>query len=151
MFNPKSLINAYSLAQIQEESVLANRRAGRTAWNSNQFHSALYGVQESPVGFTKGSGYIGTQMTMQSQPRPTNPSQFGGGQPKKAVGGQNQNQALVPVQKVTQAQMEERRRKCYSCDSKWSRGHVCSVPKLFLIETLGSTGGETERVTTRGR
>jgi hypothetical protein len=34
--------------------------------------------------------------------------------------------------------MEERRRKrlCYSCDSKWSKGHVCSVQKLFLIEAL---------------
>jgi hypothetical protein len=35
--------------------------------------------------------------------------------------------------------MEERRRKglCYSCDSKSSRGHICSVLKLFLIETIG--------------
>jgi hypothetical protein len=34
--------------------------------------------------------------------------------------------------------MEDRRRRglCYSCDSKWTRGHVCSVPKLFLIEGL---------------
>jgi hypothetical protein len=35
--------------------------------------------------------------------------------------------------------MEERRRKGlrYSCDSKWSRGHIFSVPKLFLIEAIG--------------
>jgi hypothetical protein len=34
--------------------------------------------------------------------------------------------------------MEERRRKglCYSCDAKWSRGHVCEGPKLFLIEEI---------------
>jgi hypothetical protein len=53
--------------------------------------------------------------------------------------GQQQSQALIPIQKITQAQMEERRRKglCYSCDSKWSRGHICIVPKLFLIEAIG--------------
>jgi hypothetical protein len=34
--------------------------------------------------------------------------------------------------------MDERRRKglCYSCDANWSRGHVCVVPKLFLIEVV---------------
>jgi hypothetical protein len=34
--------------------------------------------------------------------------------------------------------MEERRRRglCNSCDSKWTRGHVCTVPKLFLIEGM---------------
>jgi hypothetical protein len=34
--------------------------------------------------------------------------------------------------------MDERRRKglCYSCDAKWSRGHVCTVPKLFFIEKI---------------
>jgi hypothetical protein len=34
--------------------------------------------------------------------------------------------------------MEDRRKKglCYTCGSKWVRGHVCSVPKLFLIEAI---------------
>jgi hypothetical protein len=34
--------------------------------------------------------------------------------------------------------MDERRRKglCYSCDAKWIRGYVCTVPKLFLIEEI---------------
>jgi hypothetical protein len=52
--------------------------------------------------------------------------------------GPKPNQALVSVQKITQAQMEERRRKglCYSCDSKWTREHVCAVSKLFLIEII---------------
>jgi hypothetical protein len=44
--------------------------------------------------------------------------------------------------------MEERRRKglCYSCDAKWTRGHVCQVPKLFLIEVADQEeeeGGKT--------
>jgi hypothetical protein len=34
--------------------------------------------------------------------------------------------------------MDERRKKemCYSCDAKWSRGHVCDALKLFLIEEV---------------
>jgi hypothetical protein len=34
--------------------------------------------------------------------------------------------------------MDERRKKglYYSCDAKWSRGHVCDAPKLFLIEEV---------------
>jgi hypothetical protein len=40
--------------------------------------------------------------------------------------------------------MEERRRKglCYSCNSKWTRGHVCQVPKLFLIEMVDKEDGK---------
>jgi hypothetical protein len=32
--------------------------------------------------------------------------------------------------------MEDRQRRglCYYCDTKWTRGHVCAVPKLFIIE-----------------
>ncbi len=46
--------------------------------------------------------------------------------------------AIVLIQKISSAQMEERRKKglCYSCDAKWHRGHVCEGPKLFLIEAM---------------
>jgi hypothetical protein len=53
--------------------------------------------------------------------------------------GRDNSRALVPVQKISSAQMEEKRKKgfCYSCDAKWSRGHVCEGdPKLFLIEEV---------------
>jgi len=34
--------------------------------------------------------------------------------------------------------MEDRRKRglCYYCDAKWTRGHVCSTPKLFLLEAV---------------
>jgi len=43
---------------------------------------------------------------------------------------------VVPVQKISPLQMEERRKKglCYNCDSKWNPGHRCVAPKLFLLE-----------------
>jgi hypothetical protein len=44
----------------------------------------------------------------------------------------------VPIQKISQAQMEERRKKglCYSCDAKWHTGHKCPNPRLFVIESV---------------
>jgi len=44
--------------------------------------------------------------------------------------------AIIPVQKISSAQVEELKRKglCFSCDAKWFRGHVCEAPKLFMIE-----------------
>lgn len=48
----------------------------------------------------------------------------------------NSDRALVPVPK--KAQMDDRRKRglCYSRDSKWTRGHVCAAPKLFMIEEV---------------
>jgi hypothetical protein len=70
------------------------------------------------------------------QNRPTTP--FPGRHGSNPTKSPNPNQALVPVQKITQAQMEDHRKRglCYSCDAKWTRGHVCAVPKLFLIEAI---------------
>jgi hypothetical protein len=46
--------------------------------------------------------------------------------------------AVVLVQKISQQQMEERRKKglCYNCDAKWQYGHRCQNPKLFMLEAL---------------
>jgi hypothetical protein len=44
----------------------------------------------------------------------------------------------IPVQRLTPAQMKEKRDKglCFKCDSKWGPGHKCGGPKIFLIEEL---------------
>jgi hypothetical protein len=63
--------------------------------------------------------------------------------PRSGVYG-NQNSAIgapkatVPVHKISQTQMEDRRKKglCYNCDAKWKYGHKCQNPKLFLLEGL---------------
>ena len=59
---------------------------------------------------------------------------FGGGNNQQlSIGGPKAN---VPVQKIFQAQILERRKKglFYNCDSNWHYGHKCQNPKLFLIE-----------------
>ena len=42
----------------------------------------------------------------------------------------------LPLQRLTSAQMEERRKLglCYNCDEKWQMGHRCKGAKLFLLE-----------------
>ncbi|XP_042950056.1 uncharacterized protein LOC122282167 [Carya illinoinensis] len=44
----------------------------------------------------------------------------------------------LPVHKINQAQMKDRREKglCYHCDSKWSPGHKCQKPKLYILEEV---------------
>jgi hypothetical protein len=134
MFNPKSLVDAYSLARIQEECLSNLVRGVRSPWRSTPFnHSPRSMSSELPLGNDKG---IFPRATSMGQPRSNSQAPVRHGfNPNK---GSQPNQALVPVQKITQAQMEERRRRglCYSCDSKWTRGHVCTVPKLFLIEGM---------------
>ena len=41
----------------------------------------------------------------------------------------------LPLQRLTSAQMEERRKLglCYNYDEKWQMGHKCKGAKLFLL------------------
>jgi hypothetical protein len=133
MFNPKTLVEAYSLAKIQKENILNNNK-GIRPWITNQFRSnAVGGSAEFTVGGNKGVGFVANKNQVQ---RSSQQFQPGSSFQKSSAG--NSDRALVPVQKITQAQMDERRKKglCYSCDSKWTRGHVCAAPKLFMIEEV---------------
>jgi len=119
MFHPKSLVEAYLLARIQEECVP---------------NSAM--STELPVGLMRGAPWSHNRGTLQDLVSPN-------ALPQGRVGplpprGTPPSQALVPVQKITQAQMEDRHKRglCYYCDAKWTRGHVCAVPKLFLLEAV---------------
>jgi hypothetical protein len=136
MFNPKTLVDAYSLARMQEECILTTRRYPRSMAYSSQFQHPNHGLSvQLPVGFTKETPFQGnTRNNFQGQTRlnvtaPPRGGLVGKDRPKP-------NQGTIPIQRISQAQMEERRRKglCYTCDSKRTRGHVCTVPKLFVID-----------------
>jgi hypothetical protein len=134
MFKPKSLVEAYSLARIQEECLSNIAKGLRPLGRSAPFFSSTRSMSaELPIGEGKGPLLRANPI---GQFR-SNASSLGlqGSSPSK---GPNANQALVPAQRITQAQMKDRRRRglCYSCDTKWTRGHVCAVPKLFLIEAV---------------
>ena len=78
----------------------------------------------------------------------SNAIKFGGG------GGESNTQQqtigalkpTIPIQKIFQTQMEERRKKglCYNCDSKQHYGHKCQTPKLFLIDVVKVGEGSQE-------
>lgn len=123
MFNHSWMIDAYSLAKIQEELIRTNRRTPKPNWNFVQSQGSRY-----------GNSTFSPKMSMSGATR-NFPDNSAGSGPNR---GGELSRALVPVQKVTQAQMEEKRRKglCSSCDAKWSRGLVCEEPKLFLIEGI---------------
>jgi hypothetical protein len=88
------------------------------------------------VGFNKGDNQYRNRVQFSNFSRQVQGS-VGGNNHQKGIVNDNPK-ALVPMQKIYPAQMDERRRKglCYSCDAKWSRGHVCVMPKLFLIEEV---------------
>lgn len=50
----------------------------------------------------------------------------------------HQNKQTLPIHKTIQNQMNERREKglCYYCDTKWTLGHKCQNPKLYLLEEV---------------
>jgi hypothetical protein len=122
MFNPRTMTDAYSLAKIQEELMLNAKKTTRNSLSSTQLrNSSLVTSSYKPRISLQGpsklfqSGFI----------------------PRQAKGGDN-SRALVQVQNISFTQMEDRRKRdlCYSCNAKWSRGHVCEGPKLFLIEEV---------------
>jgi hypothetical protein len=149
MLNPRTLVDAYSLARMQEECVLTTRRYPRSSFHSSHSPQSNQGLHvQIPAGFTKSPLY--PQSSRNTAPGPYSqpfPQLTGGSLSGKE--GSKPSQALVPVQKITQAQMEERRRKglCYSCDSKWTRGHVCAVPKLFLLEVPDEPPPDPDKAT----
>uniref|UniRef100_A0A6N2JVX6 Chromo domain-containing protein n=1 Tax=Salix viminalis TaxID=40686 RepID=A0A6N2JVX6_SALVM len=55
-----------------------------------------------------------------------------------------EKQMIVPVQRLSQVQMKERRERglCYNCDEKWGPGHKCKYARLFIMECTES--GEDE-------
>jgi hypothetical protein len=60
MFNPKTLVDAYSLARMQEEYILTTRRYPRSMAYSSQFQHLNHGLSlQLPVGFTKDTPFQG--------------------------------------------------------------------------------------------
>lgn len=109
MFTPNDLLMAYGLAKIQEEK---NYLYKKTPYRNPSYNTTF---QTSELAYIKSHPPLSTTNPLPNQPK-----------------------AIVPMHKVSQQEMRERRAKglCYSCDSKWAPGHKCSNPKLYLIEEI---------------
>jgi hypothetical protein len=140
MFHPKTLIDAFALAKMQEEAFLAHKKAIRVAWTPSSFQSTY----QTSGQFSKSSNGGTARLIMPSSVKQVPSSGVTASQSGKGVVGRNPNQAVVQVQQLTQAQMDDRRKKglCFNCDAKYSRGHVCIAPKLFVLEAW--EGGQEE-------
>lgn len=96
MFNPKSLVDAYSLAWIQEECVLNSPKNVWSVWRSTQLTQSHRGFStDLLVGAVKGSNFApprGNQFGQQKQDT-WPPPRMGQAQ----EGGHNPSQALVPI------------------------------------------------------
>ena len=62
------------------------------------------------------------------------PSILGIPKPKNSI-STSESRTKVPLQRLTAAHMEERRKKglCYHCDEKWQSGHQCKGARIFLL------------------
>jgi hypothetical protein len=109
MFHPKTLVDAYSLARMQEEYSLTPRRYPRSIAYSNPSPHPTHGLSvQLPVGFTRDNAFQGhTRNTLQGQTRQIVTTPPGGGLLGKEA--PKPSQSVIPVQRITQAQMEERR------------------------------------------
>jgi hypothetical protein len=134
MFHPKTLIDAFALVKMQEETFLAHKKAIRAAWTPSSFQPTY----QTSGHFSKSSNVDTAQIIMPSSLKEASSLGVPASQSGKGVVGRNPNQAVVQVQQLTQAQMDDRRKRglCFNCDAKYSRGHVCVTPKLFVLEAL---------------
>jgi hypothetical protein len=121
MLNPTTLNDAFGLAKIQEEYVMSTRRPFRNGFSPNP-------------NFQQGSNFFqGGQQPRAVSSGPVRPEIGNKGELGFPKGGVKQN---LPIQKISQAQMEERRRKglCYYCDEKYNPSHRCLKGKIYLME-----------------
>jgi hypothetical protein len=107
------MIDAYSLAKIQEELLLNCRKNSKSSWSTT--HNR---------GSQLVSNYNNPKMSFQG---PYKPLQTG------SVKGGETARALLPIQKISYDQMEERRMRglCYSYDAKWTQGMCVRALSYF--------------------
>lgn len=101
IFNPKTLVEAYSLPRIQEECLSNLAKGLRPPWRSTPFSSSNRSMSyELTIGEGKGPPVRANPLS----PNRSN-ANFLRRQGINQNKAPNPNQALVPVQRVTQAQI----------------------------------------------
>jgi hypothetical protein len=66
MFNTQTLVDANTLAKIQEENILNNIKSNRALWVPNHYRSNNQGGSaEIAMGFNRNSGFVGNKSQLQ--------------------------------------------------------------------------------------
>jgi hypothetical protein len=110
LLSPRNLNKAFAMAKIQEECVLNSRRTSKfntyTNLNWQNNRGNMVGDVKLEGGYKKDNS---SSMTQKS---------------------------TIPIQKLSLAQIEDRRKKglCYTCNEKWNRNHICTKGKIYMLE-----------------
>ena len=113
---PKTLYETISVSHLIEERNLFQQKQGI------QFRPAAYSNQPRPQP-TPTVGVLGPPPPLCATP----------------TSGNSQG----PVRRITSQEARERREKglCFYCDERFTPGHRCSRPQLFMIENVQMDGG----------
>ncbi|XP_026410205.1 uncharacterized protein LOC113305366 [Papaver somniferum] len=129
MFDPKTLLHAFSLARMQEKPLLCNKR-------HTKFFSPSFSTTKSFPSTTTPQKPTYIPPT----PSPSIP------QPKTLPN--------LPLKRLTLEQVHARKAKgiCFNCDEAYKRGHVCKKQYLCVLigeeaEEIYDTGVETSNET----
>jgi len=120
LLDPQNLNKAFAMAKIQEECVLNSRRTSKfssyTNLNWQSNRSNMASDAKVEMGYKKDNS---SSMVPRSN---------------------------ILIQKLSSAQMEDRKRKglCYTCDEKWNRNHVCTKGKIYVLEGCDLFGEQSE-------
>ncbi|XP_026459874.1 uncharacterized protein LOC113360593 [Papaver somniferum] len=123
MFNPQTLLNAFSLARMQEQTLSLQHRV--TKYPQKQIHT--------PINSSRPSTSASFTSTPPPHPAPTPPV------PK--------SNTIIPLKKLTPEQVQSRKAQglCFNCDDYYRRGHICKKQYLcVLIDEEPSGSSEQE-------
>ncbi|XP_026450846.1 uncharacterized protein LOC113350969 [Papaver somniferum] len=124
MFHPPTLLQAFSLARMQEQKCAQQSKPSKPFQRSftNSFSTSRpYQAPSSPFPPKP----IQTSTTISSPFTPKS----GNSTPKSSP-------PLPPIKRLKQEQMRIRREKglCYKCDVVYTPGHICKRQQLFMVQ-----------------
>uniref|UniRef100_A0A2N9FHP4 Ty3 transposon capsid-like protein domain-containing protein n=1 Tax=Fagus sylvatica TaxID=28930 RepID=A0A2N9FHP4_FAGSY len=131
MQGPRTLGEAYALAEIQEQYLANVKRSTRPIYEANKDNWEQYSPQQVATQFSlKVVAQLNPKVAAQMDPKVVDPKPISA-------------RPTMTVQKLTPKQMLERRRKglCYNCDESWTMWHTCKAMKLYLIEEVQEEEG----------
>lgn len=131
IFKPKDLLTAIELARLQEEQLCATIKTPPSTFSTQhpnqQFRPSPYQQfrPHSPRPWLPQN-----HLSSNSVPNKTQSSLLG--PPPKST----PPKSTPPFQRISANEMKERREKglYYHCDEKYSFGHTCKNPRIFLLE-----------------
>ncbi|XP_026433888.1 uncharacterized protein LOC113331395 [Papaver somniferum] len=124
MFQPPTLLQAFSLSRMQEQKCVQQPKPSKpfqrsftnSFSNTRPYQASLSPFPPKPIQTTTTVSSPFTPKSGNSTPKSSPP--------------------LPPIKRLTQEQMTVRREKglCYNCDVVYTPGHICKRQQLFMVQ-----------------